>query len=159
MGHPKLIIANNVMAHVPDLQDFVAGLAQIAGPETIISIENPSLLNLTENNQFDTIYHEHFSYLTAHSVAKMVDAFGLELFDLEKIKYPRGVPSILVAGQKIANETSKQSCSDFIRIVGGLFDNATGRTSHCGFKHSQIFTIGWRFHSWRGHGVWLRRGS
>ena len=85
MGHPKLIIANNVMAHVPDLQDFISGLAAIAGPETLISIENPSLMNFIVNDQFDTIYHEHYSYLTAHSVANIVEKFCLELFDVEKI--------------------------------------------------------------------------
>lgn len=123
MGHPKLIIANNVMAHVPDLQDFVAGLAQIAGPETIISIENPSLLNLTENNQFDTIYHEHFSYLTAHSVAKIVDAFGLELFDLEKISTHGGSHRYWLR-QKIANKLPNNHVQVIVEseLKAGLFD-------------------------------------
>lgn len=85
MGHPRLVIANNVMAHVPDLQDFVAGLAEIAGPSTLVSVENPSLMNFLENDQFDTIYHEHYSYLTAHSVSKIAERFGLELINVEKI--------------------------------------------------------------------------
>lgn len=84
-GHPRLIVANNVMAHVPDLQDFISGLAAFAGPRTVISVENPSLMNLIINDQFDTIYHEHYSYLTAHSVARIVENFGLELFDLHLI--------------------------------------------------------------------------
>ena len=84
-GYPKLIIANNVMAHVPDIQDFVAGLAEISGPNTLISIENPSLINLLKANQFDTIYHEHYSYLTANAVKHIAESFGLELFEVESV--------------------------------------------------------------------------
>ena len=84
-GHPKLIIANNVMAHVPDIQDFVAGLAKMSGPNTLISIENPSLINLLKANQFDTIYHEHYSYLTANAVRHIAESFGLELFEVELV--------------------------------------------------------------------------
>jgi 2-polyprenyl-3-methyl-5-hydroxy-6-metoxy-1,4-benzoquinol methylase len=84
-GFPKLIIANNVMAHVPDIQDFVAGLAKISGPNTLISIENPSLINLLKANQFDTIYHEHYSYLTAYAVKHIAESYGLELFKVESL--------------------------------------------------------------------------
>ena len=84
-GYPKLIVTNNVMAHVPDLQDFIEGLSIMAGKDTVVSIENPSLMNFLADDQFDTIYHEHYSYLTANSVAKNVKAFGLELFDIEQI--------------------------------------------------------------------------
>jgi hypothetical protein len=84
-GYPKLIIANNVMAHVPDIQDFVAGLAKMSGPNTLISIENPSLINLLKANQFDTIYHEHYSYLTANAVRHIAESFGLELFEVELV--------------------------------------------------------------------------
>ncbi len=84
-GYPKLIVANNVMAHVPDLQDFIEGLSIMAGAETVISIENPSLMNFLEDDQFDTIYHEHYSYLTANSVARIVEPFGLMLFDVDQI--------------------------------------------------------------------------
>ena len=84
-GYPRLIVANNVMAHVPDLRDFIEGLAIMTGGNTVISIENPSLMNLLEDDQFDTIYHEHCSYLTANSVEKIVKSFSLELFDLEQI--------------------------------------------------------------------------
>jgi hypothetical protein len=83
-GHPRLIVANNVMAHVPDIRDFISGLAKMAGPNTLISIENPSLMNFIEGDQFDTIYHEHYSYLTAHSVKVIAAEFGLELFDVER---------------------------------------------------------------------------
>lgn len=84
-GYPKLIIANNVMAHVPDLIDFVKGLAILCGSETQISIENPSLANILIGMQFDTIYHEHFSYLSASAVATISEMNGLRLSKVEEL--------------------------------------------------------------------------
>ncbi len=84
-GYPKLIIANNVLAHVPDIRDFMLGLSILCGKQTVISIENPSLLNILKLNQFDSIYHEHFSYLTANSVSFLAESFGLNLFHVESI--------------------------------------------------------------------------
>lgn len=84
-GHPRFIIANNVMAHVPDLRDFMNGLQIIAGPETVITVENPSLMNFLKYDQFDSIYHEHYSYLTAHSVKSIGSHVGLELYRVEEI--------------------------------------------------------------------------
>lgn len=85
-GQPRLIVANNVMAHVPDLDDFVSGLALLTGLDTIITVENPSFVQLLRETQFDTIYHEHFSYLSAHAVATLVGRHGLELFRVEALK-------------------------------------------------------------------------
>jgi hypothetical protein len=84
-GHPRLIIANNVLAHVPDIQDFIAGLSVLSGPETLISVENPSVMNLILADQFDTVYHEHFSYLSAFSVQYLTNMFGLKLYNVEDI--------------------------------------------------------------------------
>lgn len=84
-GHPRLVAANNVMAHVPDLQDFTAGLAALCDDSTIITVENPSFLNLLRETQFDTIYHEHFSYLTAHSVQRVVEPHGLRLVGVDSL--------------------------------------------------------------------------
>ena len=89
-GFPKLIIANNVMAHVPDLRDFLEGLRILCGPETKISIENPSLSNILIGMQFDTIYHEHYSYLSASSVAQLGKIHGLSLFKVEELKIHGG---------------------------------------------------------------------
>lgn len=89
-GFPKLIIANNVMAHVPDLIDFVKGLAILCGPETRISIENPSLANILVGMQFDTIYHEHYSYLSANSVARISKENGLHLSKVEELSIHGG---------------------------------------------------------------------
>lgn len=84
-GAPRLVVANNVMAHVPDLADFVGGLRVLADERTLISIENPTLLNLLRLGQFDTIYHEHFSYLSAHSVAVVASRHGLDLVHVETL--------------------------------------------------------------------------
>lgn len=85
LAPPRLIIANNVAAHVPDLRDFFSGLDMLAGSETLISIENPSILNLIRENQFDTIYHEHYSYLSAFTIKKISKEFKLNLFKVEPI--------------------------------------------------------------------------
>ena len=89
-GYPKLIIANNVMAHVPDLIDFIKGLAILCGPETEISIENPSLANIFTGMKFDTIYHEHFSYLSASAVATVSQKNGLQLFKVDELSIHGG---------------------------------------------------------------------
>ena len=89
-GFPKLIIANNVMAHVPDLIDFIKGLAILCGTKTQISIENPSLANILVGMQFDTIYHEHYSYLSASAVATISKNNGLHLFKVDELSIHGG---------------------------------------------------------------------
>jgi C-methyltransferase C-terminal domain/Putative zinc binding domain/Methyltransferase domain len=84
-GAPGLIVANNVMAHVPDMDDFVGGFAALADDRTLISVENPTIMNMLRLGQFDTIYHEHFSYLSAHAVARIADRHNLELVDIEEL--------------------------------------------------------------------------
>jgi C-methyltransferase-like protein/putative zinc binding protein/methyltransferase family protein len=84
-GHPRLIAANNVMAHVPDLDDFVGGLALLCDQDTVVTVENPSFVTLLNETQFDTIYHEHFSYLSAHAVARAVARHGLALVGVEEL--------------------------------------------------------------------------
>ena len=81
-----LLAANNVMAHVPDLNDFVGGIALVLAPEGVATIEVPHLLRLVESNQFDTIYHEHFSYFSLLSARQVLEAHGLELFDVDELK-------------------------------------------------------------------------
>ena len=79
-----LVVANNVLAHVPDINDFVAGLAQLVKPDGVISVEVPHLLRLIAEAQFDTIYHEHFYYLSLLSVERIFAAHGLRVFDVEE---------------------------------------------------------------------------
>ena len=80
-----LIVANNVIAHVPDINDFVAGLVTALQPDGVISIEFPHLLRLIEGVQFDTIYHEHFYYLSLLAVENVFAAHGLAVFDVEAL--------------------------------------------------------------------------
>ena len=80
-----LVVANNVLAHVPDINDFVAGIARLLKPEGRASIEFPHLLRLLEGNQFDTIYHEHYSYLSLRVVQRIAAAAGLDVVDVEKL--------------------------------------------------------------------------
>jgi len=81
---PDLIIGNNVLAHVPDIDDFVEGLKVALGEGGVITMEFPHLLRLIEDCQFDTIYHEHFSYLSFTTVRRIFEAHGLEMFDVEQ---------------------------------------------------------------------------
>lgn len=80
-----LLLGNNVLAHVPDINDFVAGLKIALKPEGVVTMEFPHLLQLVENNQFDTIYHEHFSYLSLHTAQMIFGAHDLTVFDVEEI--------------------------------------------------------------------------
>lgn len=80
-----LLIANNVLAHVPDINDFVAGMQLILSPHGVITVEFPHLMRLMMQNQFDTIYHEHFSYLSFATVNRVFAAHNLRLFDVEEI--------------------------------------------------------------------------
>ena len=81
-----LLVANNVMAHVPDLNDFVGGFRTRAAPDGVATIEVPHLLRLVESNQFDTIYHEHFSYFSLLTARRVLEAHGLEVFDVDELK-------------------------------------------------------------------------
>lgn len=80
-----LLIGNNVLAHVPNLNDFVAGMAILLQPRGVITMEFPHLLRLMEENQFDTIYHEHFSYFSFFVAEQVFAKHGLALFDVEEI--------------------------------------------------------------------------
>lgn len=80
-----LLLGNNVLAHVPDIVDFVGGIKIILKETGVVTMEFPHLMQLVDNNQFDTIYHEHFSYLSFHTVKQIFESQGLEMFDVEEI--------------------------------------------------------------------------
>ena len=84
-GAPKLIIANNVAAHVPDMVDFFGGIEVLCDKESLVSVENPTFGTLLENNLYDTVYHEHFSYLSVDSIDCLAGSVGLELFKVESL--------------------------------------------------------------------------
>ena len=80
-----LLLGNNVLAHVPDINDFVGGMKIILKDQGVITMEFPHLMQLVDNNQFDTIYHEHFSYLSFYTVKQIFESQGLEMFDVQEI--------------------------------------------------------------------------
>jgi hypothetical protein len=84
--HADLLLGNNVLAHVPALNDFVAGLKILLGAQGVITMEFPHLLRLMQGNQFDTIYHEHFSYFSFLTVEEVFARHGLALFDVEELE-------------------------------------------------------------------------
>jgi SAM-dependent methyltransferase len=91
-----LLIGNNVLAHVPNLNDFVRGLGIVLAPGGVLTMEFPHLLRLMEESQFDTIYHEHFSYFSLLAVERVFRANGLELFDVDELPTHGGSLRIFV---------------------------------------------------------------
>ena len=85
VGQIDLIVANNVLAHVPDIHDFISGISQLVSMATVVSIEFPHLVNLMKYNQFDTVYHEHYSYLSVTSLSPIFKLYGLKVFNVEKL--------------------------------------------------------------------------
>ena len=80
-----LVLGNNVLAQVPDLNDFVEGLKILLKPDGVLTLEFPHLLRLIQRNEFDTIYHEHFSYFSMISTVRILEAHGLKVFDVEEL--------------------------------------------------------------------------
>jgi len=101
-GQADLIAGNNVLAHVPDINDFVKGLRALLAPTGVLTMEFPHLQRLIEGNQFDTIYHEHFSYLSFSTVEQIFAAHGLVLFDVEELPTHGG--SLRIYARHAANE-------------------------------------------------------
>ena len=118
-----LLLGNNVLAHVPDLNDFVAGMKMVLKADGLLTMEFPHLLRLIENNQFDTIYHEHFSYLSLLAVERIFEHHGLQLHDVEELPTHGG--SIRIHAAHIE---AGHSASDTLRQLrdteaeAGLYD-------------------------------------
>ena len=100
-GKADLLLGNNVLAHVPDINDFVAGMAQLLAPAGIITMEFPHLQRLMAEGQFDTIYHEHFSYLSFIAVERVFAHHGITLFDVEELPTHGG--SLRIYGRHAGN--------------------------------------------------------
>ncbi len=106
-----LMVANNVLAHVPDINDFVRGFAQVLKPKGVATFEFPHLLRLVSGNQFDTIYHEHFSYLSLTSVSRIFSQNGLVIFDVEELPTHGGSLRIF-AQRKDTGRRKLEACMD-----------------------------------------------
>jgi len=101
-----LVVANNVLAHVPDINDFVAGIALLLKPQGHASIEFPHFLRLLAGNQFDTIYHEHYSYLSLRVAQRIAKAAGLDVVDVEELPTHGGSLRVWVAHQGSVEATT-----------------------------------------------------
>jgi SAM-dependent methyltransferase len=106
-GKPDLLLGNNVLAHVPDLNDFVRGMRALLKPGGVITMEFPHLLRLMAENQFDTIYHEHFSYFSFMTVERVFAAHGLVLFDVEELPTHGG--SLRIYGRHVEDASKPVS--------------------------------------------------
>ena len=115
-----LLVGNNVLAHVPDLNDFVGGLKLVLKPHGVITMEFPHLLHLIQENQFDTIYHEHLYYFSLFPVAKLLGAHGLTLFDVEQLPTHGGSLRIYVRHE----EDLTRPITEGVRYVQSLEERA-----------------------------------
>jgi hypothetical protein len=122
---PDLLIGNNVLAHVPDLNDFVRGMKIVLKPGGIITMEFPHLMRLMEENQFDTIYHEHFSYFSLVAARSVFAAHGLRIFDVEELTTHGGSLRIYAchaedgtkpAGGRVTELAAREESSGFTRL-------------------------------------------
>lgn len=127
-----LLIGNNVLAHVPDIVDFVKGMKVVLNNTGIITLEFPHLLQLIKNNQFDTIYHEHYSYLSFYTVSKIFESVGLEMFDVQEISTHGG--SLRVFGKHKDDKTKP-----VLDSVRAMLENEidTGITNLCYYNNFQ----------------------
>jgi hypothetical protein len=120
-----LLIGNNVLAQVPDLNSFVGGMKVLLKPQGVITIEFPHLMRLMEGNQFDTIYHEHFSYFSFIAAEKIFAAHGLTLFDVEELPTHGGSLRIYARhtedtakpiGQRVTELREREEAAGFARL-------------------------------------------
>jgi len=114
-GGADLIVGNNVLAHVPDIRDFVDGMKCLLADGGIITMEFPHLLNLIDKNQFDTIYHEHFSYLSLLTVQKIFAHFKLTIFDVAEIHTHGGSLRIYARHEQDEEKTVSQRVNVLIQ--------------------------------------------
>ncbi len=110
-----LLLGNNVLAHVPDIVGFVNGMKIILADGGVITMEFPHLMQLVDNNQFDTIYHEHFSYLSFYTVKRIFESQGLELFDVDEIPTHGGSLRIYAKHKEDDQKLVSPSVSDLLK--------------------------------------------
>lgn len=125
-----LLLGNNVLAHVPDINDFVGGMKVMLAEGGVITMEFPHLLRLIENNQFDTIYHEHFSYLSFSTVNRIFAHHGITLFDVEELPTHGG--SIRIYGRHT---------EDVSKPVGDRVREMLKREQELGFETVEYYTV------------------
>jgi len=110
-----LIIANNVLAHVPDLNDFILGLKILLKPTGVITIEVPHLMKLIQENQFDTIYHEHFSYFSLLTLQKIFKFHDLKIVDVEELSTHGGSLRIFIVHHENQTQYIQKTVEELIK--------------------------------------------
>lgn len=122
-----LLIGNNVLAHVPDLNDFVAGMKVLLSPGGVLTVEFQHLSNMIEKNQFDTIYQEHYCYLSLHAVLQVFKSHGLTVFDVEEISTHGGSLRVFARHNNDDSKNVTHAVADLHRreVEQGLTDVAT----------------------------------
>ncbi len=131
--HSDLMIANNVLAHVPDINDFVSGFEELLNPQGIASFEFPHLMNLVKFNQFDTIYHEHFSYLSLSAVNIIFSNNGLQIFDVEEISTHGGSLRIFAQKKKTGIYKTNENFNKLLNLEEKL--GMTNKAFYEGFQN------------------------
>jgi hypothetical protein len=126
--YADLLIGNNVLAQVPDLNSFMAGMKIILNPQGVITMEFPHLIQLVDGNQFDTIYHEHFSYFSFTTVEKIFAAHGLTIFDVEELPTHGGSLRIYACHMNNLSEH-----------VTHKVDQLRAREKNAGFSHLETY--------------------
>jgi len=111
-----LTTANNVLAHVPDINDFVAGFARLLKPQGVATFEFPHLLQLVQQNQFDTIYHEHFSYLSLTAVQTIFATNGLQLFDVQQLPTHGGSLRVFAQRSDTGQQIATSNVADLLDV-------------------------------------------
>jgi hypothetical protein len=132
-----LVVGNNVLAHVPELNDFVAGLRTLLKPEGVVSLEFPHLMRLMAGVQFDTIYHEHFSYFSFLAVERVLGAHGLRVFDVQELGTHGGSLRILACHEDAQRPTDssvaalrrREEAAGLTRLE--TYDDFSNRVEHC----------------------------
>lgn len=109
-----LMVANNVLAHVPDINDFVSGFSRLLKPNGVATFEFPHLLNLVAQTEFDTVYHEHFSYLSVTALLPVFERHGLSVFDVQELPTHGGSIRVFVQKAETGSQTRSESVSDLI---------------------------------------------
>ena len=127
-----LIVANNVLAHVPDINDFVRGFETLLEPNGIATFEFPHLSRLIAENQFDTIYHEHFSYLSLTATQRILSANGLAIFDVEELSTHGG--SLRVYAQRSVTGTREVTTSVDAILAREAEEGVQSSTYYAGFQ-------------------------
>lgn len=124
-GVADLIVANNVLAHVPDINDFVAGMAVALAPDGTITVEFPHLMELVAKHQFDTVYHEHFSYFSFHTVRRIFEAHGLKIWNVEQLPTHGGSLRLWAShAHSQHSETPAVSALLHVEAAAGMMDSS-----------------------------------